>query len=60
MSFGGGQGSQPSWLMVVINRGGYFLLTEAGFFTRLKKSIYGGGCFKTTAYKNILFLEMVV
>jgi hypothetical protein len=46
--------------MVVINRGGYLLLTEAGIFNRLEKSIYGGRRFKTTASKNILFSEMVV
>jgi hypothetical protein len=54
---GGGHKIHPSRLMIVINGGGHFLFFEAGTFARLRKSIYGGWCLKTTASKNTIFSE---
>jgi hypothetical protein len=52
MALGGGQHFQPPRLMVGINRGGHFLLTEAVAKNHLAKSINRGGHVKIPASVN--------
>jgi hypothetical protein len=52
MALGGGQHFQPPRLMVGINRGGHFLLTEEVAKNCLAKSINQGGHLKMFASVN--------
>ena len=56
---GGGQTFQTPRLMLRINGGDYFLITEVVTNNRLVKLIYRGGAFKITISKNDLFSEAV-
>jgi hypothetical protein len=52
MALGGGQHFQPPRLIIGINRGGHFLLTEAVAKNRLSKSINRGGHIKISDSVN--------